>query len=61
MRLLLAEVLQSGNYNSLVGSRLCDIYNYDEMIRMIACEASCVRESQQDRPLMSKVQLDQND
>jgi hypothetical protein len=33
------------HYNSLVGSRLCGIYNYDEMIRMIACEASCVRES----------------
>jgi hypothetical protein len=42
MRPLLAEVLQSGNYDSLVDSRLGDIYNYDEMNRMIACAASCV-------------------
>ncbi|KAF3328697.1 proline-rich receptor-like protein kinase PERK1 [Carex littledalei] len=57
-RPLLTEALQNGNYDSLVDSRLCNIYNYDEMNRMIACAAACVQLSPQDRPLMSKVQLE---
>ncbi|XP_078174678.1 proline-rich receptor-like protein kinase PERK1 isoform X2 [Carex rostrata] len=53
-RPLLTEALQNGNYDSLVDSRLCNVYNYDEMNRMIACAAACVQLSPQDRPLMSK-------
>ncbi|KAF3328698.1 Proline-rich receptor-like protein kinase PERK1 [Carex littledalei] len=53
-RPLLREALQNGNYDSLVDSRLRNMYNYDEMNRMIACAAACVQLSPQDRPLMSK-------
>ncbi|XP_078174843.1 proline-rich receptor-like protein kinase PERK1 [Carex rostrata] len=56
-RPLLTEALQNGNYDSLIDSRLYNIYNYDEMNRMIACAAACVQQSAQDRPLMSKVAL----
>jgi hypothetical protein len=58
---LLTEALQNGNYDSLVDSRLCNVYDYDEMKRMIACAAACLRQSPKDRPLMSKVQLEWND
>ncbi|XP_078158904.1 proline-rich receptor-like protein kinase PERK3 [Carex rostrata] len=56
-RPLLTEALQNGNFESLVDSRLCNIYNYDEMKRMIACAAACVRLSPHNRPMMSKVVL----
>jgi hypothetical protein len=44
-----------GNYDALVDPRLGQEYNGNEMARMIACAAACVRHSARRRPRMSQV------
>ncbi|XP_039125003.1 proline-rich receptor-like protein kinase PERK1 [Dioscorea cayenensis subsp. rotundata] len=51
---LLADALK-GNYEPLVDPRLGKNYNPNEMARMVACAAACVRHSANHRPRMSLV------
>ncbi|KAG6531524.1 hypothetical protein ZIOFF_005338 [Zingiber officinale] len=55
-RPLLTQALEDGNYDdALVDPKLGMNYNPDEMARMIACAAACVRHSARRRPRMSQV------
>ncbi|CAL9097836.1 unnamed protein product [Musa textilis] len=54
-RPLLTRALEDGNYDALVDPKLGKNYNPDEMARMIACTAACVRHSARRRPRMSQV------
>ncbi|XP_019704429.2 proline-rich receptor-like protein kinase PERK15 [Elaeis guineensis] len=54
-RPLLTQALEDGNYDALIDSRLRNNYNPNEMARMIACAAACVRHSAKRRPRMSQV------
>ncbi|CAD5184136.1 unnamed protein product [Musa acuminata subsp. malaccensis] len=54
-RPLLTRALEDGNYDALVDPKLGKNYNPDEMARMIACAAVCVRHSARRRPKMSQV------
>ncbi|XP_042434066.1 proline-rich receptor-like protein kinase PERK1 isoform X2 [Zingiber officinale] len=55
-RPLLTQALEDGNYDdALVDPKLGMNYNSDEMARMIACAAACVRHSARRRPRMSQV------
>lgn len=46
---------EDGNYDSLVDPHLGTEFNENEMERMIACAAACVRHSARRRPRMSQV------
>ncbi|GAV64477.1 Pkinase_Tyr domain-containing protein [Cephalotus follicularis] len=52
---LLTQALENGNFDSLVDSRLQKDYDPNEMARLIACAAACVRHSASLRPRMSKI------
>ncbi|KAH7682446.1 Non-specific serine/threonine protein kinase protein [Dioscorea alata] len=54
-RPLLTHALEEGNYDPLVDPRLEENYNPNEMARMVACAAACVRHSAKRRPRMSQV------
>ncbi|XP_054781446.1 proline-rich receptor-like protein kinase PERK1 [Prosopis cineraria] len=54
-RPLLFQALENGNFDVLADPRLQKSYNSDEMLRMIACAANCVRHSARHRPRMSQV------
>ncbi|KAJ8457810.1 hypothetical protein OPV22_030736 [Ensete ventricosum] len=54
-RPLLTRALEDGNYDAFVDPKLGKNYNPDEMARMIACAAACVRHSARRRPRMSQV------
>uniref|UniRef100_A0A0E0KZV3 non-specific serine/threonine protein kinase n=1 Tax=Oryza punctata TaxID=4537 RepID=A0A0E0KZV3_ORYPU len=54
-RPLLMRALEDGNYEDLVDPRLGKDFNPNEMARMIACAAACVRHSARRRPRMSQV------
>jgi len=49
------RALEDGEYDSLVDPRLGKDFNRNEMARMIACAAACVRHSARRRPRMSQV------
>lgn len=54
-RPLLTKALEDNNYDSLVDQWLEKNYNPNEMARMVACAAACVRHSARRRPRMSQV------
>ncbi|KAK2985309.1 hypothetical protein RJ640_024305 [Escallonia rubra] len=54
-RPLLTRALEEGNFDTLVDRRLRNEYNQNEMARMVACAAACVRHSSRRRPRMSQV------
>ncbi|KAJ6852822.1 putative prolin-rich extensin-like receptor protein kinase family protein [Iris pallida] len=54
-RPLLTRALEDGNYDTLVDRNLGRNYNPNEMARMVACAASCVRHSARRRPRMSQI------
>ncbi|PPR95679.1 hypothetical protein GOBAR_AA24976 [Gossypium barbadense] len=54
-RPLLSRALDDGNFNNLVDPRLQKEYNHNEMARMVACAAACVRHSARRRPRMSQI------
>ncbi|KAL6627151.1 hypothetical protein ACP70R_030877 [Stipagrostis hirtigluma subsp. patula] len=54
-RPLMTRAFEDGNHDALVDPRLGNEYNYNEMARMIACAAACVRHSARRRPRMSQV------
>lgn len=54
-RPLLNRALEDRNYDSLVDARLQDNYDENEMARMVACAAACVRHSARRRPRMSQI------
>ncbi|XP_062227759.1 proline-rich receptor-like protein kinase PERK1 [Phragmites australis] len=54
-RPLMTRAFEDGNHDALVDPRLGNEYNNNEMERMIACAAACVRHSARRRPRMSRV------
>lgn len=54
-RPILVEVTEGGSYEELVDPRLGDNYVHEEMLRMVACAAACIRQSGKRRPRMSQV------
>ncbi|KAM2993974.1 hypothetical protein FF2_046002 [Malus domestica] len=53
-RPLLAQALETGNFDALVDVRLQNDYNTSEMACMLSCAAACVRHSARRRPRMSQ-------
>ncbi|GMI97729.1 proline-rich extensin-like receptor kinase 1 [Hibiscus trionum] len=54
-RPLLTRALDDGNFDSLADPKLQKEYNHNEMTRMVACAAACVRHSGRRRPRMSQI------
>ncbi|XP_073276202.1 proline-rich receptor-like protein kinase PERK15 [Primulina huaijiensis] len=54
-RPLLTRALEDGNFDTLVDPRMQRDYNQNEMARIVACAAACVRHSAKRRPRMSQV------
>ncbi|XP_022755043.1 proline-rich receptor-like protein kinase PERK1 [Durio zibethinus] len=54
-RPLLTKAMDDGNFDSLVDPKLQKEYNHNEMTRMVACAAACVRHSARRRPRMSQI------
>ncbi|KAK1358686.1 hypothetical protein POM88_043160 [Heracleum sosnowskyi] len=54
-RPILMRAVEGGDYNELVDPRLLDNYDADEMLRMVACAAACIRHSSRRRPKMSQI------
>ncbi|KAK1358693.1 hypothetical protein POM88_043167 [Heracleum sosnowskyi] len=54
-RPILMRAVDGGDYNELVDPRLLDNYDADEMLRMVACAAACIRHSARRRPKMSQI------
>lgn len=54
-RPLMNRALEDGNFDALVDPRMQNNYNHNEMARMVACAAACVRHSARRRPRMSQV------
>nr|CAB3475674.1 unnamed protein product [Digitaria exilis] len=54
-RPLMTKAFEDGNHDALVDPRLGSEYNDNEMARMIACAAACVRHSSRRRPRMGQV------
>jgi hypothetical protein len=51
----MTRALQDGNHDALVDPQLGTEFNDNEMARMIACAAACVRHSGRRRARMSQV------
>ncbi|KDP33677.1 hypothetical protein JCGZ_07248 [Jatropha curcas] len=54
-RPLLTRALEDGNFDTLADPKLQNSYDNNEMARMVACAAACVRHSARRRPRMSQV------
>lgn len=54
-RPLLTRALEEENFDSLIDQRLQKNYDKNEMVRMVACAAACVRHSARRRPRMSQI------
>ncbi|PIN22380.1 Serine/threonine protein kinase [Handroanthus impetiginosus] len=54
-RPLLTQALEEGNFDTIVDQRIKNDDNQNEMARMVACAAACVRHSATRRPRMSQV------
>ncbi|CAA2934347.1 proline-rich receptor kinase PERK1 [Olea europaea subsp. europaea] len=54
-RPLLLKSVEDGNYSELVDPRLQGNYDPQEMARMVACAAACIRHSARRRPKMSQI------
>lgn len=54
---MLTRALEDGSYETLVDPRLQKNYKENEMARMIAVAAACVRHSAKRRPRMSQVNI----
>ncbi|GLT49457.1 hypothetical protein SLA2020_230100, partial [Shorea laevis] len=54
-RPLLTRAADDENLDSLADPRLQNEYNHNEMARMVACAAACVRHSARRRPRMSQI------
>ncbi|XP_060172532.1 LOW QUALITY PROTEIN: proline-rich receptor-like protein kinase PERK1 [Lycium barbarum] len=51
----LTRALEDEKFDSLIDQRLGNDYNHNEVARMVACAAACVRHSARRRPRMSQV------
>ncbi|GMH18034.1 hypothetical protein Nepgr_019875 [Nepenthes gracilis] len=54
-RPLLTRALEDETFESLVDPCLQNEYNHSDMVRMVACAASCVRHSARRRPRMNQI------
>ncbi|XP_009594845.1 proline-rich receptor-like protein kinase PERK1 [Nicotiana tomentosiformis] len=54
-RPLLTRALEDEKFDALVDRRIENDYNHNEMARMVACAAACVRHSAKRRPRMTQV------
>ncbi|KAL2537433.1 Proline-rich receptor-like protein kinase PERK4 [Forsythia ovata] len=55
-RPILMNATEGGNYEKLVDPRLEDNYDPQEMLRMVASAAACIRHSARRRPKMSQIE-----
>ncbi|CAN6918155.1 unnamed protein product, partial [Brassica oleracea] len=55
-RPLLTRALEESNFEGLVDPKLNNEYDREEMARMVACAATCVRHSARRRPRMDQAQ-----
>lgn len=53
----LTRALEDEKFDSLIDPRLGNDYNHNEVARMVACAAACVRHSARRRPRMSQVTI----
>lgn len=56
-RPLLLRALEESNFEGLVDTKLNNEYDREEMVRMVACAAACVRYTAPRRPRMDQVIL----
>ncbi|KAM5547751.1 hypothetical protein ABKV19_001961 [Rosa sericea] len=56
-RPVLTRALESDDFDELVDPRLQNNFDHNEMARMVACAAACVRHSARRRPRMSQVKF----
>lgn len=56
-RPLLNRASEQGDFEGLADSKMNNEYDREEMARMVACAAACVRHSARRRPRMSQVIL----
>lgn len=56
-RPLLTRALEDEKFDALVDRRIENDYNHNEMARMVACAAACVRHSAKRRPRMTQVKF----
>ncbi|KAK3410938.1 hypothetical protein EUGRSUZ_J02963 [Eucalyptus grandis] len=54
-RPLLTQALEDGNFDAIIDPKLNKDYITEEITRMIACAAACVRHSARHRPSMTQV------
>ncbi|PIN19251.1 Serine/threonine protein kinase [Handroanthus impetiginosus] len=54
-RPLPTQALEDGNFDNIVNQRIKNDHNQNEMARMVACAAACVRHSAKRRPRMNQV------
>jgi serine/threonine protein kinase len=54
-RPLLNRASEEGDFEGLADSKMGNEYDREEMARMVACAAACVRHSARRRPRMSQV------
>ena len=54
-RPMLGRALEDRNFDALVDPKLRNNYDENEMARLVACAAACVRHSARRRPRMSQV------
>ncbi|GMP48193.1 hypothetical protein CsSME_00015633 [Camellia sinensis var. sinensis] len=54
-RPILNQAIEGGSYDELVDPSLENGYNSQEMLRMVACAAACIRHSARRRPKMSQI------
>lgn len=52
---MLIQASKGGNYEEMVDPRLRGNYNRDEMHRLVACAAACLRHAAKKRPKMSTI------
>lgn len=48
---------EGGSYEELVDAKLLKEYDQQQMLRMVACAAACIRHSARRRPKMSQVHV----
>lgn len=54
-RPLLSQAIEDGDFRELADPKMENIYNPQEMARMVSCAAAAIRHSARKRPKMSQV------
>jgi len=49
------QAFENGKFDAFVDPKLQNVYNSNEMARIVACAAACVRHTASERPRMSQI------